>query len=129
MTEKLLQFIWKNRYFNQQGLELMTGEPLMIEYPGEENTHQGPDFINARIRINGNYWIGQRGTCIYFLPDGLSIVIRMMKITVTSYYMWFGNRTGWKSREIFLNWSFAAGFPGLCWKHISLDAETRFYSL
>ncbi len=58
MTEKLLQFIWKNRYFNQQGLELITGETLTIEYPGEENTDQGPDFINARIRINGNYWIG-----------------------------------------------------------------------
>ena len=58
MTEKLLQFIWKHRYFNQQGLELVNGEPLTIEYLGEENTHQGPDFINARIRINGNYWIG-----------------------------------------------------------------------
>jgi Protein of unknown function (DUF2851) len=58
MTEKLLQFIWKNRYFNQQGLELITGEPVTIEYPGEENKHQGPDFTNARIRINGNYWIG-----------------------------------------------------------------------
>jgi hypothetical protein len=58
MTEKLLQFIWKNRYFNQQGLELITGETLIIEYPGEENTDQGPDFINARLRISGNYWIG-----------------------------------------------------------------------
>jgi hypothetical protein len=58
MTEKLLQFIWKHRYFNQQGLELITGERLSIEYPGEENTHQGPDFFNARICINGNFWIG-----------------------------------------------------------------------
>jgi hypothetical protein len=58
MTEKLLQFIWKHRYFNQQGLALTTGEPLTIEYAGEENTHQGPDFINARIRISGNCWIG-----------------------------------------------------------------------
>ncbi|HTB25012.1 MAG TPA: DUF2851 family protein [Puia sp.] len=58
MTEKMLQFIWKNRYFNQQGLELTTGEPLMIDYPGELNVHQGPDFINARIRINGHFWIG-----------------------------------------------------------------------
>ena len=58
MTEKLLQFIWKNRYFNQQGLELTTGEPLTIDYPGEENKSQGPDFIHARIRINGNCWIG-----------------------------------------------------------------------
>jgi hypothetical protein len=58
MTEKLLQFIWKNRYFNQKGLELVSGETLTIEFPGEENTHQGPDFINARIRINGNFWTG-----------------------------------------------------------------------
>jgi hypothetical protein len=58
MTEKLLQFIWKHRYFNQQGLELITGESLTIEYPGEENKSQGPDFIHARIRINGNCWIG-----------------------------------------------------------------------
>jgi hypothetical protein len=58
MTEKLLQFIWKHRYFNQQELELLTGERLIIEYPGDDNVHQGPDFLNARIRINGNYWIG-----------------------------------------------------------------------
>ena len=58
MTEKLLQFIWKHRYFNQQSLSLTTGESLAIDYPGEENTCQGPDFIHARIRINGNCWIG-----------------------------------------------------------------------
>lgn len=58
MTEKLLQYIWKHRYFNQLGLELTTGEPVQIENPGEENTLQGPDFVNARIRICGNYWIG-----------------------------------------------------------------------
>ncbi len=58
MTEKLLQFIWKHRYFNQQKLELTTGESLTIEYPGELNTYQGPDFVNARIRINGHCWIG-----------------------------------------------------------------------
>jgi hypothetical protein len=58
MTEKLLQFIWKYRYFNQPGLALVSGEPVIVEYPGDENSHQGPDFVNARIRINGNYWIG-----------------------------------------------------------------------
>ncbi len=58
MTEKLLQFIWKHRYFNQQGLELISGEKLTIDFPGEINTDQGPDFINARIRINGQYWVG-----------------------------------------------------------------------
>jgi hypothetical protein len=58
MTEKLLQYIWKNRYFNHQALELTTGEPVTVEYPGEENTHQGPDFLNARIRICDQVWIG-----------------------------------------------------------------------
>jgi Protein of unknown function (DUF2851) len=58
MTEKILQFIWKHRYFNQQGLELITGESVLIEFPGEENIHQGPDFVNARIRINENLWVG-----------------------------------------------------------------------
>ena len=58
MTEKLLQFIWKHRYFNQQKLELTTGESMTIDYPGELNTCQGPDFVNARIRINGHCWIG-----------------------------------------------------------------------
>jgi hypothetical protein len=58
MTEKLLQFIWKYRYFNQQDLTLLSGETLVIEFPGEENNHQGPDFIDARIRINDTSWAG-----------------------------------------------------------------------
>lgn len=58
MTEKLLQFIWKHRYFNQQGLTLISGEPLTIEYPGDENNNQGPDFNQARIRINDICWVG-----------------------------------------------------------------------
>jgi hypothetical protein len=58
MTEKILQYIWKHRYFNQQGLELITGESVIIDFPGEENIHQGPDFLDARIRINGNLWVG-----------------------------------------------------------------------
>ena len=58
MTEKLLQFIWKHRYFNQQELSLLSGETLYIDYPGDENNNQGPDFINARIRISGTHWAG-----------------------------------------------------------------------
>ena len=58
MTEKLLQFIWKHRYFNQRELTLEGGEALYIEYSGEENFHQGPDFVNARLRIDNNQWVG-----------------------------------------------------------------------
>ncbi len=58
MTEKLLQFIWKYRYFNHQELALTTGEPVWIEYPGDENQNQGPDFTHARIKIRDTYWVG-----------------------------------------------------------------------
>jgi hypothetical protein len=36
----------------------LSGETLVIEFPGEENNHQGPDFIHARIRINDTCWAG-----------------------------------------------------------------------
>ncbi|HVY75789.1 MAG TPA: DUF2851 family protein [Puia sp.] len=58
MTEKLLQFIWRYRYFNQQGLRLFSGEPILIDDPGIVNPDQGPDFLNAKIRIDGVQWIG-----------------------------------------------------------------------
>jgi hypothetical protein len=53
MREDLLQFIWRFRYFNQSHLFTEAGEDLQILFPGEWNTGQGPDFRNARIRING----------------------------------------------------------------------------
>ena len=58
LNEQLLQFIWQHRYFNTQQLTLTTGEPLAILIPGQHNTNQGPDFLQARIKINNNVWAG-----------------------------------------------------------------------
>jgi Protein of unknown function (DUF2851) len=58
VTEQLLQFIWQFRYFNQQGLQLQTGEFLFIDFPGIQNPNQGPDFLDARINIGKTTWIG-----------------------------------------------------------------------
>jgi hypothetical protein len=58
MTERLLQFIWQYRYYNPHELCIGTGEPLRILFPGELNIHQGPDFLQAMVRIGGNLWIG-----------------------------------------------------------------------
>lgn len=52
MTERLLQFIWQFQYYNIQELYLSGGEQLQIIYPGIYNIHQGPDFTQARIKIN-----------------------------------------------------------------------------
>ncbi|HXO74991.1 MAG TPA: DUF2851 family protein, partial [Puia sp.] len=52
MREDLLQYIWRYLYFNQSHLVTEAGEELQILSPGELNTNAGPDFRNARIRLN-----------------------------------------------------------------------------
>jgi hypothetical protein len=58
MTERLLQFIWQFRYFNHHDLRLETGEDLAVLSPGKINTHQGPDFLWATVRIGNAIWAG-----------------------------------------------------------------------
>ncbi len=58
MNEHLLQFIWRFQYFNKSGLTSVSGEPVEIITPGILNTNQGPDFINAKIRIGNTLWVG-----------------------------------------------------------------------
>lgn len=58
MTEKLLQYIWQFQYFNARNLRTSAGEKLQIIQNGMYNTNQGPDFLNARIRIDDTEWAG-----------------------------------------------------------------------
>ncbi|NML21518.1 DUF2851 family protein [Pseudoflavitalea sp. G-6-1-2] len=58
MQERLLQFIWQFRYYNQRQLTLSNGSKLEVLHPGAFNLHQGPDFQQARIRIDGLIWVG-----------------------------------------------------------------------
>jgi len=58
MTEKLLQYIWQFQYFNQSSLQTTTGEDLQIISQGKLNRDQGPDFLNAQIRIGGTLFAG-----------------------------------------------------------------------
>ncbi|HEX5155025.1 MAG TPA: DUF2851 family protein [Parafilimonas sp.] len=58
MNERLLQFIWQFRYFNQSGLSTTDGKPLQIIHPGMLNRNSGPDFSEARIKIAGTTWVG-----------------------------------------------------------------------
>ncbi|WP_346238950.1 DUF2851 family protein [Niabella insulamsoli] len=58
MNEKLLQFIWRFQYFNRSQLSTTKGEKVEIVNPGSLNTNQGPDFLNARIRIGNTLWVG-----------------------------------------------------------------------
>lgn len=58
ITERLLQFIWQFQYFNKSELTTAAGEPLQIIFPGQYNTNQGPDFSDAKIKIDTTTWAG-----------------------------------------------------------------------
>jgi hypothetical protein len=51
MTEQLLQFIWQFQYYNKSDLHTSKGEPLQIIHVGIHNSNQGPDFLNAKVKI------------------------------------------------------------------------------
>ncbi|HEY8399556.1 MAG TPA: DUF2851 family protein [Flavihumibacter sp.] len=58
MKERLLQFIWQEKYYQVRDLRVETGEQLVILDPGTWNQDQGPDFLNARIMLDGTLWAG-----------------------------------------------------------------------
>jgi Protein of unknown function (DUF2851) len=58
MNERLLQFIWQFRYFNQSSLHTTDGKYLQIIHPGNLNRDEGPDFSEARIKIGNTTWVG-----------------------------------------------------------------------
>lgn len=58
MEEELLQFIWYRQVFRLQDLITTDSEPVLILNAGIQNYDQGPDFLNARIRIGNHVWIG-----------------------------------------------------------------------
>ena len=58
VSEQLLHFIWRFRLFDNESLLLHSGEALEIISPGIYHQDSGPDFQNARIRIENTLWAG-----------------------------------------------------------------------
>jgi len=58
MTEEFLHFVWQFGLFERTNLKAFTGEKIDILQTGRYNSDAGPDFFNARIRINGIEWAG-----------------------------------------------------------------------
>ena len=58
MQESFLHYIWQHQYFDKQNLRTAQDEDILILHPGNRNTHAGPDFFNARIKIDGIEWVG-----------------------------------------------------------------------
>ena len=58
MKENLLHYIWKLKLFLSKNLRTINGEIIEIISVGTENFNSGPDFLNAKIRINNQLWVG-----------------------------------------------------------------------
>jgi hypothetical protein len=58
MNEAFLQHIWKYQLFEKESLKLDDGELIDVIHPGDHNNNAGPDFINAKIRMENKLWAG-----------------------------------------------------------------------
>ena len=58
MKEDILQYIWKFQYYNNSELTCTDGRSLFIYDAGNYNSHQGPDFSQAKIKIDDTTWAG-----------------------------------------------------------------------
>lgn len=58
MTEELLHYLWKFRLYKPGLYSTCNGLPLEIIHPGLHNTDSGPDFFNAKIKIDNTLWAG-----------------------------------------------------------------------
>ena len=56
--EQLLHYTWKHKIFPLKELTTTTGQVLEVIDSGQANTHAGPDFFNAKIKLDGVLWAG-----------------------------------------------------------------------
>jgi hypothetical protein len=65
VTESFLHYVWQFQYFDRHSLTTTAGDPILVFNPGQRNPHSGPDFFNARIKIDDMEWIGSVEIHIY----------------------------------------------------------------
>lgn len=57
MTEDFLYYLWEHKLIEPNQV-LTCGNAIEIIKPGRRNQDSGPDFFNARIRLDGTLWAG-----------------------------------------------------------------------
>jgi hypothetical protein len=58
MREDFLHYLWRYKRFDTLNLQTTDNQSVEILDVGEYNTHAGPDFFNAKIKIEDIIWVG-----------------------------------------------------------------------
>lgn len=56
--ERLLHYVWKYRLYSPTSLVTTCGMPVEVIDPGLPNADAGPDFFNAKVKLDGTLWAG-----------------------------------------------------------------------
>ena len=56
--EQLLHYVWKHKIFPLRELRTTDGRQVEVLNPGIHNTNAGPDFMGAKVKIDGTVWVG-----------------------------------------------------------------------
>ena len=51
--EHLLHYVWKHKLFPLKVLQTTNGLPVEVIDSGLQNPNAGPDFFNAKLKIDG----------------------------------------------------------------------------
>lgn len=58
VMEQLLHYVWKHKMWPIGGLVTTDGRRVEVIDPGLHNLHAGPDFFNAKVKIDDTLWVG-----------------------------------------------------------------------
>lgn len=58
LMEQLLHYCWKHKLFQLYNIATTDGRAVEIIDTGLHNTNSGPDFFNAKVKIDGTMWVG-----------------------------------------------------------------------
>lgn len=58
MNEDYLQHVWKFKLFRTPELKTVSGKSLEVLHQGVHNRNAGPDFLQAKLRIDDTLWVG-----------------------------------------------------------------------
>lgn len=58
MKEEFIHYIWRYRLLHHSKLITAKREKINIISPGVYNSNSGPDFLNAKLEINEQLWVG-----------------------------------------------------------------------